>query len=179
MRQKPSQEGKKTEKDPGVHEALPESFPSELLSQPTGARLQYFEQHCLIEHAHLLGALDATLQAICSPGEGATMRRPATMVLVIGPSRVGKTTLIRLLEEQLMTLHKEQMTRDSSFIPFASVLAAGPNGGPFDWGEYYRGPTQFTRPLRRRENRTNTSERVARSNRNGTDRTEATDNHCG
>src|SRR5205823_6689831 len=63
----------------------PDRFPLHLLQQPPGARQEYFEQQCLIEHPRLLTALDATLQAICSPGEGASMRRPGTMVLVIGP----------------------------------------------------------------------------------------------
>jgi type II secretory pathway predicted ATPase ExeA len=60
------------------------------------------------------------------------------MVLIIGPSRVGKTTLIRLLEERLLKLAKSQMERDASFIPFASITAAGPNASRFDWRTYYR-----------------------------------------
>src|SRR5438067_11622627 len=116
----------------------PEYFPSALLTQPNGARQEYFEQQCLIEHPRLLTALDATLQAICSPGEGASMRRPGTMVLVIGPSRVGKTTLIRLLEQRLFASCQEQMRRDPSFIPFASITAAGPEASHFDWPTYYR-----------------------------------------
>jgi len=60
------------------------------------------------------------------------------MVLVIGPSRVGKTTLIRLLEERLLAQAKSQMERDAGFIPFASITAAGPNASRFDWRTYYR-----------------------------------------
>jgi AAA domain len=116
----------------------PDRFPLDLLQQPPGARQEYFEQQCLIEHPRLLTALDATLQAICSPGEGASMRRPGTMVLVIGPSRVGKTTLIRLLEQRLFASCQEQMHHDPSFIPFASLTAAGPEASRFDWATYYR-----------------------------------------
>ncbi len=117
---------------------VPESFPPELLSLPVGARQEYFEQRCLISHPHLQEALETILQAICSPGEGASTRRPGTMVLVIGPSRVGKTTLIHLLEERLQALSKAQMLSDPSFIPFASILAAGPGTNRFEWAEYYR-----------------------------------------
>src|SRR5260221_10512753 len=85
----------------------PESFPSELLAQPVGARLEYFEQRCLISHPRLQEALETTLQSICPPGEGTNTRRPGTMVLLIGPSRVGKSTLIRLLEERLLAKTKE------------------------------------------------------------------------
>ena len=116
----------------------PEPFPPELLHQPLAARQEYFEQRCLIEHARLLEALDVTLQTICPVGVGASMRRPGTMVLVIGPSRVGKTTLIRLLEERLLSHTAVQMQSDPSFMPFASITAAGPEAGRFDWQDYYR-----------------------------------------
>lgn len=116
----------------------PEPFPTELLAQPAGARLEYFEQRCLISHPRLQEALEAILQSICPPGEGVETRRPGTMVLVIGPSRVGKTTLIRLLEERLLTRTRALMLSDPCFIPFASILAAGPGTNRFEWAEYYR-----------------------------------------
>ncbi len=116
----------------------PESFPPELLAQPVGARLEYFEQRCLISHPRLQEALETIIQAICPPGEGASTRRPGTMALVIGPSRVGKTTLIRLLEERLLARTKALMASDPSFIPFASILAAGSGANRFEWAEYYR-----------------------------------------
>ena len=121
-----------------IQTKAPESFPPELLAQHVGVRLEYFEQRCLISHPRLQEALETILQSICPPGEGASTRRPGTMVLVIGPSRVGKTTLIRLLEEQLLTRTKALMIPDPSFIPFASVLAAGPGTNRFEWADYYR-----------------------------------------
>jgi hypothetical protein len=116
----------------------PEGFPVTLLTQPISVRLEYFEHQCFIEHPRLRQALDHILQTVCPLGEEARMRRPGTMVLVIGPPRVGKTTLIRLLEERLLLQARSQMERDPSFIPFASLLAAGPGESRFDWLEYYR-----------------------------------------
>jgi energy-coupling factor transporter ATP-binding protein EcfA2 len=116
----------------------PEPFPPELLAQPVEARLEYFEQRCLISHPRLQEALETILQSICPPGEGTSTRRPGTMLLVIGPSRVGKTTLIRLLEEQLLLKSKALMASNPSFIPFASILAAGSGNNRFEWTEYYR-----------------------------------------
>src|SRR5579871_685367 len=116
----------------------PEFFPPELLQQPAGARQEYFEHHCLIEHPRLLEALQTTVRIICPPGEGAQARRLGTMVLVIGPSRVGKTTLIRLLEERLLAAAKVQMQADPSFIPFARITAPEPGSGSFDWADYYK-----------------------------------------
>src|SRR6266568_2754956 len=123
---------------PLVQTEAPESFPHELLKRPLGARQEYFEQRCFISHPHLQEALETIIQAICPPGEGASVRRPGTMVLVIGPSRVGKTTLIRLLEERLLIVSKDLMVSNPSFIPFASILAAGPGTSRFEWAEYYR-----------------------------------------
>jgi AAA domain len=116
----------------------PDGFPAALLTQPTGARQEYFEHQCLIEHPRLREALDHILQTVCPPGDGATMRRPGTMVLVIGPPRVGKTTLIRLLEERLLVQAIGQMERNPGFIPFASITTAGPDASRFDWRTYYR-----------------------------------------
>lgn len=115
-----------------------EFFDRALLLQPPSARQEYFEQHCLIEHPRLLEALDAILQAICAPGEGIHARRPGTMVLVIGPARVGKTTLIHLLEERLLAYAQAQMQRDPHFIPLASITAPEPGSGRFDWADYYK-----------------------------------------
>jgi hypothetical protein len=116
----------------------PAFFDRALLLQSSGARQEYFEQHCLIEHPRLLEALDAILESICAPGEGAQLRRPGTMVLVIGPSRVGKTTLIHLLEERLLAYAKAQMLQDPTFIPLASITAPEPGSGRFDWLDYYK-----------------------------------------
>ena len=116
----------------------PEFFDRALLLQPPEVRQEYFEQRCLIEHPRLLEALDAILEAICAPGEEILTRRPGTMVLVIGPARVGKTTLIHLLEERLLAYAAARMRTDPHFIPFASITAPETGSGRFDWIDFYR-----------------------------------------
>lgn len=116
----------------------PEFFDRALLLQPPEVRQEYFEQRCLIEHPRLLSALDAILDAICAPGEEVLTRRLGTMVLVIGPARVGKTTLIHLLEERLLTYAAARMQADPHFIPFASITAPEAGSGRFDWIDFYR-----------------------------------------
>ena len=116
----------------------PEFFDRAFLGASPAARLEYFEQHCLIEHPRQLEALESILEAICAPSVEASSRRPGTMVLVIGPARVGKTTLIRLLEERLLAYATAQMQRDPTFIPLASLTAPEPGSGRFDWADFYR-----------------------------------------
>lgn len=123
---------------PEEQRKAPESFPPELLAQSVATRLEYFERRCFISHSRLQEALEEIVQAICPPGEQTSTRRPGTMVLVIGPSRVGKTTLIRLLEERLLARTQALMASDPNFMPFASILAAGSGANRFEWAEYYR-----------------------------------------
>jgi hypothetical protein len=122
----------------GLQGEEPEFFDRALLLQPPELRQEYFEQRCLIEHPRLLEALDAILEAICAPGEEILTRRPGTMVLVIGPARVGKTTLIHLLEERLLAYAAARMQADPHFIPFASITAPEAGSGRFDWIDFYR-----------------------------------------
>ena len=121
-----------------LDEEEPEYFDRALLLQPPEVRQEYFEQQCLIEHPRLLEALDAILDAICAPGEDVLTRRPGTIVLVIGPARVGKTTLIHLLEERLLAYAAARMRTDTHFIPFASITAPEAGSGRFDWIDFYR-----------------------------------------
>lgn len=95
----------------------PERFEPMLLTQPKAERLAWFEKECTIEHTCLLQARDAILQTICSPGEGPGVNRLGTMVLVIGPMRVGKTTLIRLLEQELIARAGERLRREPAHRP--------------------------------------------------------------
>ncbi len=115
----------------------PERFDPVLLTLPPAARVAWFEKECTIEHTCLLQARDAVLRTICSPGEGPSLNRLGTMVLVIGPMRVGKTTLIRLLEQELLRRASERMLREPAHLPFVSVSATGPGSGRFDWVDYY------------------------------------------
>jgi ABC-type cobalamin/Fe3+-siderophores transport system ATPase subunit len=57
--------------------------------------------------------------------------------VVIGPSRVGKTTLIRLLEQELIARAGERLLREPAHRPFVSINATGPGSGRFDWVDYY------------------------------------------
>lgn len=115
----------------------PECYAPALLAAPPAERLASFEQRCTIEHARLQEACEAVVHAICSPGEGADLPRPGALVLVMGPSRVGKTTLVRLLEHQLLTRAGARLRSDPGHIPVVRFTAVGPGSGRYDWTDYY------------------------------------------
>jgi len=114
----------------------PEYFDPSLLKQPAAVRQRYFEDECIIEHPYLEKALDEILHAICSPGEELDLKRLGLMALVIGPTRVGKTTLIKKLQEKLHERAKRRMLSDPDFIPFAFIDLHG--SGRFEWIGYYK-----------------------------------------
>ena len=121
---------------PGAELQGPEYFDPSLLKKPTAVRQRYFENECIIEHPHLEKALDEILHAICSPGEELDLKRLGLMALVIGPTRVGKTTLIGKLQEKLKERAKKRMLSDPDFIPF--VFIDPPGSGRFEWIGYYK-----------------------------------------
>src|SRR5256885_15093859 len=112
------EEDKQTVLDEG-----PERFDPMLLTQSPAVRVAWFEKECTIEHTCLLQARDAILRTICSPGEGPSLNRLGTMVLVIGPMRVGKTTLIRLLEQELLRRSTDRMLHEPGHRPLVNVGA--------------------------------------------------------
>ena len=117
----------------------PESFPRELLQQPIGARIHYFEIECVIKHTRLEEICRKVLRLICMPEEDMQYRGLGTMVLVIGPPRVGKSTFIELLIKELLRRAKAMMLQDPSYIPFVSVTTDVDVGhkGSFDWSDFH------------------------------------------
>ena len=114
----------------------PERFDPALLGQSAARRQDYFERECIIEHPYLEKALDKILHAICSPGDGPSLNRLGIMALVIGPSRVGKTTLIKKLMERLDERARESMLNDPALIPY--VFIDPPGKGRFNWMYYIK-----------------------------------------
>src|SRR5260370_34306965 len=70
------------------------------------------------------------------------------MVLVIGPARVGKTTLVHLLEERLLAYATSRMQTDPDFLPLTGITASDPGPDRFDWRDYYKPvPRQLGNPF--------------------------------
>jgi energy-coupling factor transporter ATP-binding protein EcfA2 len=91
-------------------------------------RMKWLEQfrNFTMAHPRLVAARDELLDAI----EGAT---PGSLVIVLGPTGVGKTTLRTKVEQFL----EQQMPPDSGRLPFVSVDVPPPQTGRFRWRDYF------------------------------------------
>jgi len=72
-----------------------------------------------------------TMTALASPSSG------KSILLLIGPTGVGKSTLINVLTEQVIRTHREEIESDASFIPVASMLAPASGERGFSWKMFY------------------------------------------
>src|SRR6266571_3371735 len=106
-----------------------QGFPQELLSEPATRRLRYFETK-VVAHQRLKEIHASLLHAIQHAAG-------ASLILVCGPTGVGKTTLRQRIERQFL----EDATTDPSLfpghIPVVAMEAASPDSGNFHWRDYY------------------------------------------
>lgn len=82
------------------------------------------------EHAHLLDCFDGAMDAIQSVAG-------PKVVLIPGPTGVGKTTLARRIYRRLLRDHELQMESDRGFVPVVGVGAVPPNKAHFNWKDFY------------------------------------------
>jgi len=61
-----------------------------------------------------------------------------TIVMVVGPTGVGKTTLRLKIEQVLSEQSEPFMETDPGRLPFVAVEAAAPDNGSFNWRDHYR-----------------------------------------
>lgn len=104
-------------------------FPPELLTQPTEARWAYFA-HKIVAHPRLVEAHQDLKQAIRYATEG-------RLILVFGPTGVGKTTLRQGIERELLDEAWPDLEQDPGRIPILGLEAVSPELGQFDWIDFY------------------------------------------
>jgi energy-coupling factor transporter ATP-binding protein EcfA2 len=92
-------------------------------------RLDQFRNFTMA-HPRLVTARDELLDAI----DGAA---PGSLVLVLGPTGVGKTTLRTKVENLLVQQMTPAMTADPGWLPFVSVEVPPPDSGRFRWRDYF------------------------------------------
>ena len=108
----------------------PMGFPRQLLDRPTSERLAYFRSYA-IAHPRLTIVSDALRRAIQEP-------TGCSLILVIGPTGVGKTTLRLRIEQELKGRFLTAGEADPGRIPVVGIEAVAPDSGNFSWKDYYR-----------------------------------------
>jgi hypothetical protein len=106
-----------------------DGFPRELLMQPPAERLAYFAAK-VVAHPRLVDAHRAVHDALRQP-------TAPSLIVLYGPTGVGKTTLRLRLEQQLITEALPALQKDTERVPVLAVEAIAPESGQFNWKDYY------------------------------------------
>jgi hypothetical protein len=106
-----------------------DSFPRELLAQPPEVRMGYFAAK-VVAHPRVAAAHQAVRDALRQPAG-------ASLILVHGPTGVGKTTLRLRLEQQLLAEALPDLEQDPGRVPVMAVEAVAPEAGQFNWKDSY------------------------------------------
>jgi hypothetical protein len=106
------------------------AFPDELLQRSPSERLAYFRSYT-VAHPQLKTVSEALRRAIQEPGG-------ASLIFVVGPTGVGKTTLRLRIEQELRQRFLAAGEPEPGRIPVVGFEAAAPDSGNFSWKDYYR-----------------------------------------
>ena len=88
-------------------------------------------RHLTVAHPTLMAAKDALMSAIHEAP-------PGSIVMVFGPTGVGKTTLRNRVQQLLADQQRRMMEADPACVPFVAVEAAATDNGNFSWRDHYR-----------------------------------------
>ncbi len=104
-------------------------FPQQLLTQSIEDRMAYFENK-IIAHPKLSDLYREILDTINHPVD-------VSLLMIYGPTGVGKTTLRKRLQRELMAAAQAEPDRNPGHIPVAGLEVALPENR-FNWPDYYR-----------------------------------------
>src|SRR6266699_3729809 len=108
----------------------PVPFPHHLLQQPPERRLDYFKAFT-VAHPALKQADQAVWNALREPAG-------AALIFVVGPTGVGKTTLLAQIEKRLIELAMTQSHAEHSRLAALKLDAVSPALTQFKWADYYQ-----------------------------------------
>lgn len=104
-------------------------FPRSLLEQSKEVRRHYFETK-VVAHQRLKEVYEALLHAIRYPAG-------TSLILVVGPTGVGKTTLLQRVVKQLIEDAAADPTATPGHMPVIAMEAPSPDSGNFSWKDYF------------------------------------------
>lgn len=93
-------------------------------------RLREF-QNLKINHPILNESFEELWEAVKSYNDG-------SLILLFGPTGVGKTTIMGLLEKRLLEELKDELLADREMIPLVKAEIMGSSTSKFDWKDFYR-----------------------------------------
>jgi len=104
-------------------------FPQELLRSTAKERIEYFKNG-KAGHSALTAAFDRAM-AVIGRSTG------PKVVMVAGPTGVGKTTMARTIYRHVLKTYQAEAAADRSFVPIIGINAVPPNGASFSWKDFY------------------------------------------
>ncbi|MEH7387592.1 TniB family NTP-binding protein [Bacillus sp. JJ1521] len=105
-------------------------FPKEILFQPIEERIEHFENRTMA-HPKLFESYEDLMEKVD------TISGKGKVLLVYGPSGVGKSTLFKKVKNDYLRRYHDEMKNDKGLIPVLAVEAFANEDGKFDWINFY------------------------------------------
>jgi hypothetical protein len=112
------------------HSTASDSRTLDLLAQSPSVRIQYFKDFA-IGHPLLVEAKDRLLDAI-------TESAPNSLVIVLGPTGVGKTTLLAKIRQLIGDKAAADITADPGHLPVVAIEATPSESRSFSWRSHFK-----------------------------------------